>query len=65
MYPEPMPILRVNGAFRGIPISDRKSEISLRYRPASLRTGAIISISTLAAILLVGVISLWKSRRAN
>lgn len=58
----PWPILRANGAFRGIATPAGKHEIVLRYDPVSLRLGQSLSLATLAALLGLGLVSLGRSQ---
>ncbi|MFM8409834.1 MAG: hypothetical protein ACKOCT_06110, partial [Alphaproteobacteria bacterium] len=48
------PVLRVNGFVRGVPVTAGRHRVELRYRPASVRVGAWISLlsAALAALLL-------------
>ncbi|MFM7140698.1 MAG: hypothetical protein ACKO2K_02120, partial [Alphaproteobacteria bacterium] len=47
-------VLRVNGFVRGVPVTAGRHRVELRYRPASVRVGACISLlsAALAALLL-------------
>ncbi|HSJ23843.1 MAG TPA: YfhO family protein [Longimicrobiales bacterium] len=52
---QPAPIIRANYTFRAVPVPAGQSTVTLRYTPAALRTGAIISLAVL--LLLLGVVA--------
>jgi len=57
-----VPIVCVNRAFRGIPVPRGTSRISMRYEPASLRIGGLISAASLV-FWLMGVVLPGKTTR--
>jgi hypothetical protein len=59
---EPAPLLRANLAFRGVPVPAGSHEVELRYRPATFRRAAALSLALLAA----GIAVAWRDpfRRA-
>jgi hypothetical protein len=60
----PVPTERWNGTFQAIAVPPGEHRLRFEYRPASLRTGAIVSLAALAALLAVAV-SDRRRRRAN
>jgi len=56
-----VPVLRANHTFRAIPVAAGEQTVELRYEPARLRTGVLISLAVLA--LLLGAIALDVLRR--
>lgn len=58
------PILRVNHAFRAVHVPAGESTVAFRYRPRSVRLGALVSALTLGSLLVFAVGSWWaRSRR--
>jgi uncharacterized membrane protein YfhO len=53
-----VPILRVNGCFRGVIVSAGEHEIRFVYRPILVYASGVVS---LLAVLLVIFVSLWRS----
>ena len=60
-----VPILRANYTFRAVPIPAGEHMVRFRYRPASVRTGAVISLATLALLLAVTMAGAWRERRVR
>jgi hypothetical protein len=61
-----VPIHRVNHTFRGVAVPPGEHVVTFRYRPTALRTGALISLVTLAlllGIILAGVAVDLRARR--
>jgi hypothetical protein len=58
---QPVPIRRVNHMFRGVAVPAGEHSVTFNYRPATLRSGLIVSLATLAVMLLA--IALPVSRR--
>jgi hypothetical protein len=60
-----VPILRANGLLRAIAVMPGSHQVSLVYRPASLRWGALVALATLLVALVLLVVSgvLEKRRR--
>ena len=56
----PVPILRVNGIFRGIATPAGPHEIVFEYRPLSYLAGLATSLATLAGLVLAGMIVLVR-----
>jgi hypothetical protein len=59
---EPLPIVRVNGDFMGCVVTPGTSEIEFRFRPASLRFGAWISILGVSLIAAATVFCACRTR---
>ena len=59
----PVEILRANFAFRAVPVPAGAHRVTFRYEPASFLVGSIVSIVTLAAGLLGGILTHRKARR--
>ncbi|MBI2422138.1 MAG: YfhO family protein [Candidatus Hydrogenedentes bacterium] len=57
----PVPILCVNGLLRGIAVGAGEHTLQLRYVPRAFQTGFAISFSTIAALALWGLATLWRS----
>lgn len=55
-----MPILRVNGLFRGVATPPGRHTIVFTYRPLGYYVGTAVSLLTLAALLAVGLRMLWR-----
>ena len=53
----PAPIYRADGVVRAVPLSKGTHRVSMRYEPASVRWGAILSIVTFLGIGLAAIIS--------
>jgi hypothetical protein len=59
----PVPILRGNYAFRVVRVPAGESEVVFRYRPRSVQYGVVLSLVTLAAIVLYALIARRSRRR--
>lgn len=58
------PIHRVNHAFRAVHVPAGESTVVFRYRPWSVRVGAVVSALTLVGLLVFAAASWWtRSRR--
>ncbi|MGQ9517423.1 MAG: YfhO family protein [Anaerolineae bacterium] len=58
------PILRANLMFRAVALPAGEHTVVFRYMPASLRTGAVVSLTTLLACFLGMMVRwLWERRR--
>jgi hypothetical protein len=57
------PILRVNHAFRAVRVPAGTSSITFRYRPWSVRLGALISALAIAGLAVFGIAHLRSSAR--
>jgi hypothetical protein len=55
---QPVPLHRANILFRAVPVPAGEHRVELRYRPASFRWGALISLGALALLL----VSRWRPR---
>ncbi|HKQ75240.1 MAG TPA: YfhO family protein, partial [Blastocatellia bacterium] len=55
-------LLRVNYNLRGVALPEGSHRIELTYSPASLKAGAVVSITTALGLLLI---VLWEKRRAK
>ena len=55
-------VARANVAFMAVPVPAGASEVELRYRPASVRIGAVVSLAA-AGTLAVAALALRKSAR--
>ncbi len=53
---EPAPLLRVNVCQRAVPVPAGSSTVEMTFRPASLRTGSLISLITLVGLTLVALL---------
>ncbi|MFN2432558.1 MAG: YfhO family protein [Gemmatimonadota bacterium] len=51
----PAPLLRVDYVLRGVPVPAGRHRVQLEFRPRSLRTGAIVSVTSF--LLLAGVVA--------
>lgn len=58
----PVQAYRVYGDFIGIPVPDGVSRVELRFRPASLRYGALISACGLVLLWVSHGCSVWRNR---
>jgi len=57
------PVLKVNGAFRGVRVRAGENVVRIDYRPAPLRVGAILSLAACVVLLGVVVVPLrWLTR---
>jgi len=52
---EPVPIYKVNGAFRGVRIPAGQSRVEMAYEPTSLRIGIAVSLLTLLVLLIASL----------
>lgn len=57
----PTDILRTNRMMRGIAVEPGKHHVVLRYKPTSFRIGWLITVTSLAALMLTGV---WRGLRS-
>jgi hypothetical protein len=53
-----VPVVRADGLVQGVPVPAGSHRVELAYRAPGLRTGFLIAVGTLGAILLMGVGSL-------
>ncbi|HSJ09102.1 MAG TPA: YfhO family protein [Longimicrobiales bacterium] len=60
-----VPVLRANHTFRAIPVEAGEQTVELRYEPAQLRTGALISMVVLGLLLGVVLHGAWLARRSR
>ncbi|HET6772076.1 MAG TPA: YfhO family protein, partial [Acidimicrobiales bacterium] len=60
------PVRRVNGAFLGVPVPEGESIVELRYRPASVTAGGLLSLAGVVVLvgLLVGPRRAWAGAEA-
>jgi hypothetical protein len=58
----PADVLRVNHAFRGVPVGAGVHDVVFRYRPGWLVPGAAISVAGLALAILLLVAPRWLAR---
>lgn len=56
----PAPILRADYLFRAVEVPAGESLVEFRYRPASVRVGAVVSAATAASLC---GLALWRRRR--
>lgn len=56
----PVSILRVNGLFRGVEVSEGDHVVEFRYRPLALYVGGIVSLGTLVLLGLWGLVRLFR-----
>jgi hypothetical protein len=47
----PFPLVRVNGAFRGVPVPAGTHEVELRYEPGPFRAGVWVALVAAAAVV--------------
>lgn len=59
---ERVPVLRVDHALRGVVLPAGEHRVEFRYRPASFRGGALLSVATLVALAGAGLWSVRKKR---
>ena len=50
-----VPVVRVDGLVQGVPVPAGSHRVELAYRAPGLRTGFLIAVGTLAAILLAAL----------
>ncbi|MDX9975913.1 MAG: YfhO family protein [FCB group bacterium] len=55
------PLLRVNGAFRGVVIPEGRHEVTFRYRAQSFELASALSIATLALVSALGAAGLYRA----
>jgi hypothetical protein len=55
------PVVRVDGLVQGVPVPAGSHRVELAYRAPGLRAGFLITLGTLAAILLVGATSALRA----
>jgi hypothetical protein len=60
-----VPIRRANHAFRAITVPAGEHTVTFRYEPAALRTGAVVSLATLAVLLGVITAGFLARRRSR
>jgi hypothetical protein len=60
-----VPVLRANYAFRAVRVPAGESRVVFRYRPASVRWGALVSVLSMLAVGAFGVRALVQRRRAR
>jgi hypothetical protein len=60
----PAPIVAANEAFRAVALPAGANLVEFRYRPASFRIGAAVSILTTLGLLLAGIALILRRRRA-
>ena len=56
---KPVDILRADNALRGVAVPRGPHRIEMRYHPSGMRGGAILSLLTLAGVLLAAI---WPAR---
>jgi arylsulfatase A-like enzyme len=61
---EPVSIDRANYLFRGVPVGAGRHRVTFRYRPASVRVGAGLSLAALGVFAAWGVRALSARRRS-
>ncbi|MGP0068917.1 MAG: hypothetical protein ACLQGP_35620 [Isosphaeraceae bacterium] len=60
------PVFKVDGGLHGIPlVGAGTSRVELRYRPTGLDRAATVSLSALAAALLVAAVGWWSAARSD
>ena len=52
-----VPVVRVDGLVQGVPVPAGSHRVELAYRAPGLRAGFLVTLGTLAAILLVAAVS--------
>jgi len=57
-----VPIERVNYLLRGVPVPAGSHRVEFRYEPATYRAGWIISLVSVVAVLIAGLVG-WRYRR--
>lgn len=60
-----VPVLRVNGLFRGVAVAAGDNTVTFHYRPLDFYAGLGISIVTAAALALLGLIRAIRGPRAH
>jgi Bacterial membrane protein YfhO len=58
------PVLRANYAMRAVALPPGSHTVRFRYEPGMLRVGAVITGASLAGWTALGVVVLWRRRRA-
>jgi Bacterial membrane protein YfhO len=59
-----VPIERVNYLLRGVPVPAGSHRVEFRYEPATYRAGWIISLVSVVAVLIAGLVG-WRNRRRH
>ena len=59
----PVPVYRANYVFRAVEVPSGRHEVVFRFEPASYRRGRLLSLGTLAAVGLFGVVLLVRRVR--
>jgi hypothetical protein len=62
---EDVTLFKVNGAFRGVRVSEGKNAVVMTYRPMSFLVGSALSCITLVACLALLTREKWKSSHAT
>lgn len=58
---EKVPVMRVNGRFRGVMVPPGESRIVFEYRPLPVYAGIALSLATLALLTLAGMAELFQA----
>ena len=58
----PAPILRANYLFRGVPVPAGEHVVTMRFQPASLRTGLLVTAVAAVGLLLLLLVGLLLRR---
>ena len=58
----PAPILRANYLFRGVPVPAGEHVVTMRFQPASLRTGLLVTAVAVVGLLLLLLVGLLLRR---
>ena len=56
-----VPVVRVDGLVQGVPVPAGSHRVELAYRAPGLRTGFLITLGTLTAILLMAAVSALRA----
>jgi uncharacterized membrane protein YfhO len=61
-----VPVVRIDGLVQGVPVPAGSHRVEFAYRAPGLRAGLLITLGTLALVLLAGVVArLLRQRRAQ
>lgn len=59
---KPTPLVLVDHALRGVAVDPGPHRVEMRFRPARLRAGAVVSLATLFSLAVAGVVQVLRRR---
>jgi uncharacterized membrane protein YfhO len=62
---QPIPLLRANLAFRGVAVPPGEHVIEMRYRPATLRWGALLALAAIVGLTAANLQAERAARRSR